>query len=608
VTIRREQRRASSPKGDVPIRAAVYARKSTDDSDRDPENKSVTRQRDNAHAYAKSRGWIVDDDHVFMDDGISGAEFGSRRPGLLRLLNHLRDFDVVVMSELSRLGRDQVLVSKTLADIEAAGVHVHFYLTREELRFDSAIDRFLVSALAFGAELEREKASERSRDALERKAQKGYNTGGCVYGYDNIWVFTDGREVTPEPGQKKDSSAAHTDYRVNEKAADVIRRIFQMYSDGYGHVTIAKTLNGDPRYSTQLNRYFDGLLPPKSRAGKRGTGSWAPSSIRGMLHNKRYAGYVPFGEYRNARRNGRGRIRVKQEEFIEVCREELRIVPADLWERVQERLKGVAKTYLRGTHGELWGRPGRGVESRYLLTGLGECGVCGHNISMLGGRAGVPGKRTQLYYYGCSYHVTRGRTICSNDHKARMTEADETIIAMIERTVLTPNAVDYVIENALSLIEEQRRHAPELPERIKAEIAQDERQLTNFLSLIGEGRAPVAVLTHIKALEVELAAKRAQLEALRVAAPTELDLRRTKKELREMIGRFSDVVRGDVPLARQALRKLLDGRIQFMPAKRNGQKTYDLRCQLRVAGLLPPGYKAVASPRGFAFRALRPLI
>ena len=580
-------------------RAAVYARKSTDDSDRDPENKSVTRQRDNAHAYATTRGWTVDDDHIYLDDGVSGAEFGARRPGLLRLLNHLKEFDVVVMSELSRLGRDQVLVSKTLSDIEAAGVRVHFYLTNEELRFDSAIDRFLVSALAFGAELEREKASERSRDALERKARKGYNTGGCVYGYDNVWVSADGHVVRPEPGQKKDADTAHTDYRINENQADVIRQIFRMYGDGYGHVTIAKTMNGDLRHAAQLMQYFSGLSPAKPPVGRRGTGSWAPSSIRGILYNRRYAGYVCFGARRNTRRNGQAKARVKQEQFIEVRREELQIVPAELWERVQERLQSVAKTYLRGTNGELWGRPGRGVESKYLLTGLGECGECGHNICMLGGRAGIPGKRTQLYYYGCSYHVTRGHTVCSNNHKVRMHEADAAIIEMVERTALSPVAIDYVIDRTLDLIEEQRRDAPHLPECLEADIRQDERQLANFLRAIGEGQAPESVIARIKELEAGLMVKRTRLNALSTSPPTELEVRRTKKELRDLMGRLTDVFHSNVPLARQALRKLLDGRIQFVPVTRNERKLYDLRCQLRVSGLLPPGYKAVASPRGF---------
>src|SRR5687768_6099755 len=62
--------------------AAIYARKSTDQSTVADEAKSVTRQVDHARAYAAKHGWTVDDRCIFVDDGISGAEF-ENRPGFL---------------------------------------------------------------------------------------------------------------------------------------------------------------------------------------------------------------------------------------------------------------------------------------------------------------------------------------------------------------------------------------------------------------------------------------------------------------------------------------------------------------------------------------------
>jgi DNA invertase Pin-like site-specific DNA recombinase len=68
--------------------AAIYARKSTDQSGVADEQKSVARQIEHARAYATAKGWRVDERFVFVDDGISGAEFTSR-PGLVRLLTAL---------------------------------------------------------------------------------------------------------------------------------------------------------------------------------------------------------------------------------------------------------------------------------------------------------------------------------------------------------------------------------------------------------------------------------------------------------------------------------------------------------------------------------------
>lgn len=65
---------------------------------------SETRQVECARAYAAQHGWTVSDAHIFVDDGVSGAEFKTR-PGFVRLMNALTPrapFDGLVVSELSQ--------------------------------------------------------------------------------------------------------------------------------------------------------------------------------------------------------------------------------------------------------------------------------------------------------------------------------------------------------------------------------------------------------------------------------------------------------------------------------------------------------------------------
>jgi site-specific DNA recombinase len=87
--------------------AAIYCRKSTT-QDVSDEQRSVARQEEQARAYAARKGWRVLDEHVYIDDGVSGAEFATR-PGFVRLMNALQPrppFQVLIMSEESRLGRE----------------------------------------------------------------------------------------------------------------------------------------------------------------------------------------------------------------------------------------------------------------------------------------------------------------------------------------------------------------------------------------------------------------------------------------------------------------------------------------------------------------------
>jgi DNA invertase Pin-like site-specific DNA recombinase len=58
--------------------AAVYPRKSTEQNGVADEQKSVARQIDHARQYATKKGWIMEEASIFVDDGISGAEFANR--------------------------------------------------------------------------------------------------------------------------------------------------------------------------------------------------------------------------------------------------------------------------------------------------------------------------------------------------------------------------------------------------------------------------------------------------------------------------------------------------------------------------------------------------
>jgi DNA invertase Pin-like site-specific DNA recombinase len=209
----------------VNVVAAVYARKSTDQLGLTDEQKSVTRQVEHARAYAERKGWTVADEFVFVDDAVSGAEFATR-PGFVRLMAALRPrppFQVLVMAEESRLGREQIEVAYALKQLSPAGVRVWLYLEDRERTLDSLTDKLLMSVTAFADELEREKARQRTYDALARKARAGHVTGGVVFGYRNreIVVAGDGRRQ-------------YVERDIDPGEAAIVRRIFELCAAGVG--------------------------------------------------------------------------------------------------------------------------------------------------------------------------------------------------------------------------------------------------------------------------------------------------------------------------------------------------------------------------------------
>jgi DNA invertase Pin-like site-specific DNA recombinase len=198
--------------------AAIYARKSTDQNGVADEAKSVTRQIEHAQAYAARKGWTVRDEHVYVDDGISGAEFANR-PGFDRLMAALKPrapVQVLIMSEESRLGREAIETAYALKQLITASVRMFFYLEDRERTFDSPTDKLLMSVTAFADEVEREKARQLTYDAMQRKAKAGHVTGGRVFGYDNV-------EVLGQTGSARTSSAGSTRTRRPSSVPVIVR-------------------------------------------------------------------------------------------------------------------------------------------------------------------------------------------------------------------------------------------------------------------------------------------------------------------------------------------------------------------------------------------------
>jgi site-specific DNA recombinase len=245
--------------------AAIYARKSTEQFVAD-DQKSVTRQIAHARAFATGHGWLVDDAYVFVDDGISGAEFAAR-PGFVRLMAALKPrpaFQILIMTESARLGREAWETGYALKQLLVAGVRVFFSLERRECTFDHPLDKLQFSIVQAFDEMERARASQRSTEKAISQARAGHVTGGRVFGYDNVPVL--------DPSGVR----SHVERRINEVEAAVVRRIFALAATGLGQAKIARQLNAE------------GAVSP--RAQQQRLHAWAISSVHEVLFRPLYRG------------------------------------------------------------------------------------------------------------------------------------------------------------------------------------------------------------------------------------------------------------------------------------------------------------------------------
>jgi DNA invertase Pin-like site-specific DNA recombinase len=554
--------------------AAIYARKSTAQAGVAEDQKSVARQVEQAHAFAASKGWAVNPAHVYTDDGVSGAEFANR-PGFLRLMNALKPrpaFQVLIMSEESRLGREAIATAYALKQIVQAGVRLFFYLENRERTLDSPTDKIMLSLTAFADELEREKARQRTADAMVRKARAGHVTGGRLFGYDNAPVLDAG-------GQR-----SHVERHVNEREAAVIRRIFELCAAGHGVRAIAKQLNatGEPAPRAQQGRPV----------------AWSPSSVWEALRRSTYRGEVVWNQTRKRDTWGRKNQQPREtDEWIRRDRPDLRIVPEELWQAAHARLSGAREDYVRRNGGRAWGRPTNGTESKYLLTGLAQCGWCNGGIFVHSRQHG--GQRA--YFYGCSTFYHRGKAVCRNGRALPMSRVDAAVLSAFQEDLLDPEVVERTFVKVRSRLSDVPAASAGRATVLQGELAKLKTELDHLTAALAQGADLPSVLTAVREREH----RRGLVAAELAAVPNEMSglLAHVDVVLPELRRRMSDwraLLSEETPQARQMLRTLLNskGRLVFTPGEDQASCRFSARGDMAdlFAGLLDS--QALASPAG----------
>jgi site-specific DNA recombinase len=137
-----------------------------------------------------------------------------------------------------------------------------------------------------------------------------------------------------------------------------------------------------------------------------------------------------------------------KDDWIVLHAEQLRIVSDDLWASAHERLSTSRQAYVRTNPGKLFGKPGNGIESKYLLTGLATCGACGGSLTVR-----FSSRRHHRHrFYHCLTNVQRGPSVCANGVGLPMEEIDARVLTMFEGQLLDPDAVRAGVQEAVRQI------------------------------------------------------------------------------------------------------------------------------------------------------------
>jgi hypothetical protein len=271
-----------------------------------------------------------------------------------------------------------------------------------------------------------------------RKAAKGHTVGGRCFGFDNVCSAC-GRVIPP--GTVRCCREGHTDKRINEAQAAVIRRIFTLCAAGTGYTRIAKLLNAE------------GALTPTP--ARRRPAAWSPSSVLEVLRRPLYIGEIVYNTTQRRGADGAATYATRPEsEWLRVERPDLRIVSENAWRAARERLTPI-RARLDAASGGTVGRRRRDSDSPYVLSGFTRCAECGGSVGVLDRRQ-----------YGCIAYHKHGTTVCKNALKVSIATLESAVLAKLSRDVLRPAVVRPIIDGVLAELtrpDADRRSRPSCP-------------------------------------------------------------------------------------------------------------------------------------------------
>lgn len=447
------------------MRTVIYARFSSDNQNA----RSTADQIALCRERAEREGWSIV--AVFEDAAISGAAGmdATQRPGLNAMLKCVEagGVDQVLAESTDR-------ISRHVADSHLIRERIEFAGARLFTLFDGTVTPMIGLIKGFTDAQFRSDLAARVRRGQRGSVQQGRSSGGVAYGYRRVSRFDEKGEAIR--GLRE----------IDPEEAEVVRRIFRDYAAGRSARQIARALNEEGVAGPRSAFWQDGTI-----AGRKDTGF-------GILRNRVYLGKVLYGRSKvvvnpvTRRKMMRATGEVPTEQDVP----EHRIIDDELWERVQAELARNSTT-----------RAERSRRPKHLLSGMGECGVCG-----------APWVKVTKEIWGCSlFRKTAGRG-CTNNRSISTNRYQHTVIADLKSGMLAPEVVAAYVREYHRDWARQTAEIGKQRGRIEQKMAEADRKVRRLVEAVAEGGSEFAEirdqLKSARDTRDRLAAELASVEAL----------------------------------------------------------------------------------------------
>lgn len=338
---------------------ALYLRLSREDEGTQ-QSESINNQKNYLTRYVLQKNWNLVD--VYIDDGYTGTNFN--RPAFKRMLSDIerKRINLVITKDLSRLGRDYI----------ETGYYIERYFPEHNVRYialNDGIDTFAQNSnndmspfKSVINDLYAKDISRKVRTAFKTKVERGEFIGAYApYGY------------MKDPNNK-------STFIIDEEAAPIVKRIFNMYVSGNGYMGIANILNREEIKAPALRKKE---LYSNYNLSRAKYGLWTGETIRKILMNQVYIG--------NMVQHKTEKINYKTKKFKTIDSDFQVVVENTHKPIIEIKTFKLAQQIMEAKPVYSQDKNNKG----HLLSGILYCGLCGSKMTFCKNSKGT-------YYIICS--------------------------------------------------------------------------------------------------------------------------------------------------------------------------------------------------------------
>ncbi|MFG6330363.1 MAG: recombinase family protein [Lachnospiraceae bacterium] len=390
-------------------RAVLYLRLSKEDSDKiskGDDSASIKNQRLLLTDYALAHEFKVI--RVYSDDDESGLY--DDRPDFEKMMMDakLGEFDIIIAKTQSRFSRNMEHIEKYLHH-DLPNLGIRFIGVVDGVDTDNEANKKSRQINGLVNEWYCEDLSKNIRSSFKAKMKSGQFLGSsCPYGY------------------RKDPED-HNHLIIDEYAAGIVRRIYQLYLSGYGKAKIGSILSLEgvlipTRYKREIlgENYHNSKVLDTTR-------TWSYQTIHTILNNETYIGHLIQNKVNTLSYKDKKKRMLPKEKWIIVKNTHEAIIEPELFDMVQKLQK--SRTRSVGM-----------LEKNGIFSGLLHCADCKHAMLRKYARRGDRG----FTGYICKTYKTQGKTFCSS-HSIDLCDLEQAVLLSIKeeaRKILKEEDVD----------------------------------------------------------------------------------------------------------------------------------------------------------------------